>query len=240
LTDLVKQTNVYMQYCMDSKYQPRAPLLKNIGDYVTHLFRVFGLIDSVDTLGFTVGGEGADYASNVKPFVSTLCTFREEVRVIAREHKVGSLLNLCDKLRDETLPLLGVKLEDKPNGAIWDLGDKEALRKEVMLRLEEKEKKEQQKRELEAKKAREEAQSKIPANEWFKSDVFAQTQDPKTRIVYTKFDDKGIPTHFLDEKKEEVPIGKGQQKKLEQAYAKQQKLHETWLKKSQEQQQAKK
>lgn len=35
------------------------------------------------------------------------------MRNIARQEKVGEILKLCDRLRDEDLPNLGVKLEDQ-------------------------------------------------------------------------------------------------------------------------------
>ena len=93
--------------------------------------------------------------------------------------------------------------------------------------MEEREKREKQKREAEEKKAKEEAQSKIPPNQWFMSDMYKN----EFNSTFSKFDERGVPTHFIDEKNNEVPIGKGQSKKLEQAYAKQQKLHSAWLKK---------
>ena len=39
-----------------------------------------------------------------------------------------SIFKLCDEIRDEELPLLGVRLEDRVNEAsIWKLVDKEIL-----------------------------------------------------------------------------------------------------------------
>lgn len=68
------------------------------------------------------------------PFVSAFAQFRDEVRAIGRQEKgrfictlynvvavvksnfllmkVNSLLQACDNVRDEVLPLLGVRLED--------------------------------------------------------------------------------------------------------------------------------
>ena len=47
------------------------------------------------------------------PYLSTLASFRDTVRLEARALKASNILAVCDKLRDEVLPELGVRLEDK-------------------------------------------------------------------------------------------------------------------------------
>ena len=49
----------------------------------------------------------------VMPYLSTLATFRDAVRKEARALKATNILSECDKLRDDILPELGVRLEDK-------------------------------------------------------------------------------------------------------------------------------
>ena len=68
----------------------------------------------------------------VLPYIEKLAEFRNEIRTIALNQKclskqlsgtvcllthvitiATSILEACDKLRDETLPSLGVRLEDK-------------------------------------------------------------------------------------------------------------------------------
>ena len=49
----------------------------------------------------------------VMPYLNSLAEFRGNVRGMAREVKAGDILAECDKLRDITLPDLGVRLEDK-------------------------------------------------------------------------------------------------------------------------------
>ena len=39
----------------------------------------------------------------------------------------SAYLDLCDQVRDDVLPPLGVRLEDKPEGYIWKLDDPEVL-----------------------------------------------------------------------------------------------------------------
>lgn len=64
---------------------------------------------------------------------------------------------LSDKLRDEVLPHLGIRLEDRGKGveSIWKFEDKDVLLKEIQDKIAEKQRKEEEKRarkELELKK----------------------------------------------------------------------------------------
>lgn len=47
------------------------------------------------------------------PYLEVLSTFRARVRDAARNVKATEVLALCDDLRDNVLPELGVRLEDK-------------------------------------------------------------------------------------------------------------------------------
>lgn len=47
------------------------------------------------------------------PYLSTLAQFRNDVREQAKTLKAFDILKLCDNLRDEQLPNLGVRLEDR-------------------------------------------------------------------------------------------------------------------------------
>ena len=48
----------------------------------------------------------------VMPYLDVLASFRDQVRVIARQEKQQDVLALCDDVRDNVLPNLGVRLED--------------------------------------------------------------------------------------------------------------------------------
>ena len=52
----------------------------------------------------------------VLPFVRALSEFRDEVRGAARELKASHILERCDNVRDNVLPELGVRLEDRDLG----------------------------------------------------------------------------------------------------------------------------
>lgn len=48
----------------------------------------------------------------VMPYLSIMAEFRDNVRGLARSLKATDILGECDKLRDDTLPSVGVRLED--------------------------------------------------------------------------------------------------------------------------------
>ena len=70
------------------------------------------------------------------PFLSALSSFRDSVRSEARQLKATSILAQCDRIRDDVLPELGVRLEDKEEGipTVIKLADKEELLRERKLK----------------------------------------------------------------------------------------------------------
>jgi hypothetical protein len=48
----------------------------------------------------------------VLPYLTILSEFRDNIRTEARLIKSTEILNQCDRLRDEVLPNVGVRLED--------------------------------------------------------------------------------------------------------------------------------
>lgn len=57
----------------------------------------------------------------VMPYLDVLASFRDQVRVIARREKQRDVLALCDDVRDNVLPNLGVRLEDHEGSSACDL-----------------------------------------------------------------------------------------------------------------------
>lgn len=202
-------------------------ILKNTAVYITKIFDVLGLITKPEDVGFPSGsGEGANAEEIAMPFLTAMADFRDSVRQHAIKLKATDILKECDSLRDDILPELGVRLEDKENEpTVIKLVDKKELLRERELKKEMEEKKrlekEKKKAEAAAKQAALDAQRKIPPSEMFKSET----------DKYSKFDDKGIPTH--DAKGEE--IAKAQMKKLQKLYTAQEKKHNDYLKSQNEQ-----
>ncbi|KAL3993443.1 E1A/CREB-binding protein [Sarotherodon galilaeus] len=219
---LVSQSNSYIASKKSAKLRPNRMLMESIAAYLTNMLKIFGAIEGSDPIGFPMGGQSqsVDLESTVMPYLTVLSDFRERVRKIAREQKVTELLQLCDVVRDDMLPELGVRLEDHEGlPTVVKLVDKETLLKE----REEKKRMEEEKKmkKLEAAKKKQEqemaklAKMKIPASEMFRSET----------DKYSKFDETGFPTHDVEGKE----LSKGQAKKLRKLYETQEKLHNEYL-----------
>uniref|UniRef100_A0A3P9CKB4 Cysteine--tRNA ligase, cytoplasmic n=1 Tax=Maylandia zebra TaxID=106582 RepID=A0A3P9CKB4_9CICH len=219
---LVSQSNGYIASKKSVKLRPNRMLMESIAAYLTNMLKIFGAVEGSDPIGFPMGGQSqsVDLESAVMPYLTVLSDFRERVRKIAREQKVTELLQLCDVVRDDMLPELGVRLEDHEGlPTVVKLVDKETLLKE----REEKKRMEEEKKmkKLEAAKKKQEqemaklAKMKIPASEMFRSET----------DKYSKFDETGFPTHDVEGKE----LSKGQAKKLRKLYETQEKLHNEYL-----------
>ncbi|KAJ3592998.1 hypothetical protein NHX12_005336 [Muraenolepis orangiensis] len=219
---LVSQSNTYIASRKSAKLQPNRMLLDGIAAYLTAMLKTFGAIEGAEPIGFPVGGKGQDLdlETTVMPYLKVLSDFREGVRRIAREQKVTELLQLCDVVRDDTLPELGVRLEDHEGlPTVVKLVDKETLLKERDEKKTMEDEKRKKKDEAARKKHEQEmaklAKMKIPACEMFL----------KEADKYSKFDETGFPTHDLEGKE----VSKGQAKKLRKLYEAQEKLHHDYL-----------
>ncbi|KAG7219513.1 hypothetical protein INR49_019037 [Caranx melampygus] len=219
---LVNQSNSYIAGRKSAKLRPNRLLMESIAVYLTNMLKIFGAIEGSAPIGFPMGGEGqsVDLESTVMPYLTVLSDFREQVRKIAREQKVMELLQLCDVVRDDTLPELGVRLEDHEGlPTVVKLVDKETLLKEREEKKKMEEEKKRKKEEAARKKEEQEmaklAKMKIPPCEMFRSET----------DKYSKFDETGFPTHDVEGKE----LSKGQAKKLRKLYETQEKLHNEYL-----------
>ncbi|CAH1954638.1 unnamed protein product [Acanthoscelides obtectus] len=217
LRDIVTSSNIYLR----ERKPPNMLLLKDIATYVTKILSVFGAISEPAKIGFPVSTSTSNNVECViMPYLSILAEFRDNIRNSARKLKATEILKECDNLRDEVLPNIGVRLEDREGGpSAVKLVDKETLLKEKEAkRKAEQEKaaeKERKKAEMVAAAAAKEAQKKIPPSELFK----------KETDKYSKFDDDGLPTHDAEGKE----ISKGQLKKLQKLYEAQKKRYQEYL-----------
>ncbi|KAJ9467365.1 putative cysteine--tRNA ligase [Diplonema papillatum] len=112
-------------------------VVKKMATYTTSIFRVLGLTGS-DDIGFTEKGEGAGSKKDVvAPYLDALVNFRIEVRAAARAKEVSgrAILEASDRVRDDTLPPLGVRLDDADaDKTIWKLDDPDIIMKEVQAK----------------------------------------------------------------------------------------------------------
>ncbi|XP_075044490.1 cysteine--tRNA ligase, cytoplasmic isoform X2 [Mixophyes fleayi] len=222
MRSLVSQCNSYIASKKAAKQPPNRMVLEGISSYLTGMLKVFGAIEGEEPIGFPVGGssQNINLESTIIPYLQVLSQFREGVRQIAKENKVNGVLQLCDSLRDDILPDLGVRLEDHEGlPTVVKLVDKETLLKEK----EEKKKAEEEKRrkkEEAARKKQEQEAAKLMKMKICPSEMFKTETDK-----YSKFDETGFPTHDTEGKE----LSKGQTKKLRKLFEAQEKLYKEYL-----------
>ncbi|KAF5287145.1 hypothetical protein FQR65_LT12331 [Abscondita terminalis] len=217
LRELVTASNLYFRDCK----QPNGILLRDIAAYITYVLSVFGTITKEDSIGFPVSQAlSGNVETTIMPYLNIIAEFRETVRNHAITHKATDILKECDTLRDDTLPNVGVRLEDREGGgSAVKLVDRDTLLKERdakrQAELEKQAEKEKKKAELAAAQAAKDALKRIPPTEMFKNE----------NGKYSKFDENGLPTHDADGKE----ISKGQLKKLQKLQQAQDKRYQEFL-----------
>ncbi|ORX73569.1 hypothetical protein DL89DRAFT_273494 [Linderina pennispora] len=216
LQEIVNRTNVYLQRGR-SAIDPQ--IVEMVALYVTKIVRAFGLVAE------TPGQLGpADRESVLLPVATALSDFRDAVREIALAGgDKKAILALCDKLRDDDLPELGIVIDDHGDGrALVKFADPEELRREKAARQaaedEKRARKEAAARAAEAKRQERLAKGKLAPKDMFKT--------PQNLELYSEWDGKGIPT----KDKAGEDLAKGKLKKLAKEYAAQEKLHTEYLK----------
>lgn len=203
-------------------------LLKDITNFIVRVLAIMGASFDEVKLNRFLGRDSHDRTTvdNINPnqtevifkYVDTLARFRAEVRRISKagetKDSINQILTLCDNLRDETLPNLGVRLEDKEidgQAYVVKLVDPETMMRERDLaskrKQEEQLKKEAAKLEKLKLQQQKEEKSKISPNEMFRSQL----------DKYSQFDEKGLPTYDSSGKE----ISKSALKKLQRLYAEQ-------------------
>lgn len=212
LQDLAKEVNRYL-----ASKVPVSMILTSAATYMTSILDIFGLVESSNDIGFplpnSVHGENREQI--LTPYLNLFTHFRDQVRSAARNNDISALLTLCDTVRDDDLPALGVRLEDRTDaGGIWKLGSVEQFMEERLKKQQEKEAKQLAKQQaLQAKQEKERLiaiQAEIVPADMFRSNA-----------TFSAFDDEGLPTH--DAKGE--PIPKSQWKKFKKEQDKQRKLY---------------
>lgn len=223
--DLVSSCNVYIRDNKCSKVN--SLLLRKIAMYITDLLNIFGVIAGPrGGIGFPVYNSAngtandSDMEKVVMSYLTAMAEFRNQVREQAKALKAGDILKLCDELRDDVLPNLGVRLEDRDCGEFAiKLVDKETLLKEreakKVLEAEKAAEKERKKQAAAAANAAKEAQKKIDPKKMFLNET----------DKYSAFDENGLPTHDKDGKE----ISKGQTKKLQKLQQQQETRYKEYL-----------
>jgi cysteinyl-tRNA synthetase len=139
LQEIVSEVNKYLAKLESTRAQPKMLLLNRIAQAVNRYLKVFGVIGDnhaqfLDL--YSEGAEGATGNDSTAKVIDVFSSFRDRVRQQAKTADDGaqlksSIMTLCDVLRDDELIEVGIKLEDRADGAaVWKLDDPVELRKQ--------------------------------------------------------------------------------------------------------------
>ena len=215
--DLIKKTYEYHDKC-EQKKSLKLHLVYGVAKYISDILKCLGLVyntEFVDYFRLSESDGGKNAEEILTPFINAITDFRGEVKdTCIADKDVKKVLSICDKLRDEVLPNLGVRIEDKGNKekSVWKFFDKEEYLKE---KEKEKELKENKKKQKEAEAKEREHKLSITAKEYY-----ATLTDK-----YSEFDSEGIPTKNAKGNE----LSKEQYNKLKKEFAKHDKQHQKWL-----------
>lgn len=214
LESLVRSTNKYLL-----EENPRSIVLECIGNYVTEIFKCFGLINPNKQIGFAIdNSEPVDKI--IAPYIDIISQFRDRIRqAVKSKEDSKKLLDICDEVRDDILPFVGIRLEDTNGKTIWKYDDKDQLLKERDARI-------ALKKEKEAKKAKQEEENRKKEEERRKQAEINPKEMFKNDELYSEYDENGIPI----KDKEGKEISKSSKKKLLKQYEQQKKLYEQYHK----------
>ena len=216
ILELIRNTYEYQEKSSKSK-NLKLHLIYSVAKFISDILKCLGLVyntDFVDYFRLSENDAGKNAEEIISPFMDIITKFRHEVKnAIVVEKDEKKILKLCDQLRDETLPELGVRIEDKGNeGSIWKFFDKEQYKKE---KEKEKELKENKKKQKEEEAKQREMKLSMSAKEYY-----ATLTDK-----YSAFDEQGIPIKNAKGN----DISKEQYNKLKKEFAKHDKQHQKWL-----------
>lgn len=220
LEQLVRATNTYMGEVGDVA---RGGTL--LGSIQRYFHRILGSM-GVQTASSASAGSGTGAAgggASAADIANALSAYRDTLRAQAiaaqkaPESEVAKglareVLTLSDSLRDETLPGLGIQIDDRPGGvAQVQLGDPKVMMAEAARRAEAAQEaaaaKEAKAAAKAARAAKEAAQLAVPPSEYFAAEYDELFE---REASYGGLDEGGLPT--LDAEGE--PLSKSQRKKL--------------------------
>mmetsp|Transcript_21159 Transcript_21159/g.38307 ORF Transcript_21159/g.38307 Transcript_21159/m.38307 type:complete len:803 (-) Transcript_21159:92-2500(-) len=228
---LLKVINEANAYLRTPNVKPSILLLRSIANYATQILKVFGVIDGADDFGFGSGGDGKGESadgSGSESYIGSMVNFRESVRNAALEAAKGgdtkaaiqSILKICDGLRDEILPTLGVRLEDRPTGTMWNLEDPAVMLKEMA-------EKEAKEKEAQIGKLEKQLVARTKELEKVKNSM-VKPQDLFRTEEFKEWDESGVPLTLANGDS----VSGGQLKKKKKAIDKQAKAYKDLMEKS--------
>ena len=237
MLDIISKTNIYITESTSAHKYLSLAVVSEIARWVTKLVNIFGL-DSAPISPTSIGWSDDDPSSAgsggaqgnkeeiAMPYLRVLSSFRDKVRQLAVRGEVNKeLLELCDKIRDDDLPALGVSLDDRDSA----LG-RPALIKFVPAEqlLAEKAEKEAKAREKEEKKEAARLEREKAEREKLlkgKLSPHVMYKEGEGSEEFSEWDEQGMPT----KDKEGKEVAKSRMKKLKQGWDRQKKLHDAYL-----------
>ena len=196
LLNMISETNIYMRI---PNSIPSLFILRKIARYVTFILRIFGVIQTNDSFGFKDIDEFVIENSKEKvisPYVETMIAFRSQIRNAAlsfhnkNDPIIETILSACDKLRDDALIRIGVRLSDISTDSKWSLDDPQILYNEYKDRL---------KREHEILKAKNLNKLEALYKEiWKTSDAMIEPKDLFQNKSYSDWTIEGLPTKLAN------------------------------------------
>jgi cysteinyl-tRNA synthetase len=117
-------------------------LIYIVAQYISFISKCFGLVYKTEFIDYFIyETEGKTKESKISPFVDIISKFRDSIKSAAADKDHVKVLKACDELRDEILPDLGVKLEDrgKGNPSVWKIYENDELLKEIQREKEKQE-----------------------------------------------------------------------------------------------------
>jgi len=210
---VVHAANAYINLHKGKEHPPKALLLNKLASYVAHILGVMGI--EFPEHGYGSSAESSS-STGSKEVLDVLAAFRKDVRTAAKEKKPHSeFLLMTDRLRDDVMPDLGVRLEDDGLNS-WTAVAPEVLKKEIA-----------DKRHNAVKAV---VDKKLKRRVLLVRDVknYEDASRPPTDLFkdgYSQFDAQGLPTHDAEGKE----LSKSAKSKLTKEFQKRQKDHAKYL-----------
>ncbi|ESU36380.1 Cysteinyl-tRNA synthetase [Giardia duodenalis] len=222
---LIDNCKAYIFACQTEGRQVNTFLLSNARDKIVHVLSI---------MGFSYARGKTSTAENALQVARVVCNFRREIKDLLMASTTNTaetdtktlkkmLLGLCDRLRDEHLPLTGFAIED---------ADKESYVKPINVE----EWKVQRQRELDLAEAKRLQQEKVQQEKLEKQRLEREKAlIPAEKMFlenaeFSAFDERGIPTHLAEMGPDgnPLPIPKNRYKKLVKEWEAQKKLNEKY------------
>ena len=192
--------------------QPQPTILVKVATYADKILRMFGVMTDQD-FGFQSGGAG-NKEEVIGSYMDAFAAFRTAIRQAAIAGSDSkAILSLCDDVRENIMPELGVMLQDTGGQSVWKLDDPAVL---IANR-------DAKKREVLGKLSKKVVAKQKEITKWADAaaDPVQLFQGPDSKAKeYSDFDEKGMPQ--LEAGK---PLAKSAGKKLQKLLKAQEKAN---------------